>query len=181
MPRRPKVSAAAAAGASLLFYLDPLRLFLPFCLACAAHEAAHILTLLLLGGRIETFSLTLGGAQLRTTLPRGRLILSTLAGPAANLLLTLLTARRLQRLALISLLLGVYNLLPVPPLDGSQLLELLLPRSGRRLEIALLLALGAAALTLTARGFGLWPVALYGTLLARAGLEMAVAKRMESR
>lgn len=181
MFRRPKVSAAAAAGASLLFYLDPLRVFLPFCLACAIHESAHILALRLLGGRVEGLSLSLGGAELRTTLPRGRLILSILAGPAANLLLALLTARSAPRLALISLLLGAYNLLPVPPLDGSQLLELLLPRCSRWAEALLLLLLGAAALTLTARGFGLWPVALYGMMLARAGVEMAVAKRGKSR
>lgn len=164
-----------------MFYLDPLRAFLPFCLACAAHESAHVLALRLLGGRVEGFSLSLSGAELRTTLHRGRLILSTLAGPAANLLLALLTARWLPRLALISLLLGAYNLLPLPTLDGGALLELLLPRCSRWAEIILLLLLGAAALALTAGGFGLWPVALYGTLLARAGLEMAVAKRGKNR
>ena len=85
--------------------------------------------------------------------PRRDMILVSLAGPATNLLLmagAALVARALASngglpgaidqssphylaleiffyFALVNLLLGVFNLLPIPPLDGSALVERLLP------------------------------------------------------
>ncbi len=85
--------------------------------------------------------------------PRRDMVLVSLAGPATNLILMAggaLVARALVRsgepladtidratpdlalqiafaFALVNLLLGLFNLLPIPPLDGSALLERLLP------------------------------------------------------
>jgi Zn-dependent protease len=87
--------------------------------------------------------------------PRRDIIIVSLAGPTTNLLLmaaAALVARALYRgggvlpgtisqstsdvlieiafyFALVNLLLGLFNLLPIPPLDGSALLERLLPAS----------------------------------------------------
>jgi len=72
---------------------------------------------------------------------RKDIILMSLAGPLANILLAFLTGILIRnfffpwdiyRLALIYLLfmnigLGLFNLLPIPPLDGSHVLENLLP------------------------------------------------------
>jgi Zn-dependent protease len=77
------------------------------------------------------------------------MVLVALAGPAANLLLALVSAialgildptvgatgnvnfsvKLLSGLVLWNVLLGVFNLLPIPPLDGSTLLTVLLPPS----------------------------------------------------
>ena len=74
------------------------------------------------------------------------MVLVALAGPAANLVLALVSAialgildpttlnsnfsvKLLSSLVFWNVLLGVFNLLPIPPLDGSTLLTVLLPPS----------------------------------------------------
>jgi Zn-dependent protease len=72
-----------------------------------------------------------------------------LAGPAANFVLALASVialrllyasalggfqvdfrvRLLEMLVLLNVVLGVFNLLPIPPLDGSRLLSIFLPQS----------------------------------------------------
>lgn len=79
--------------------------------------------------------------------PKRDMIWVGAAGPAANFLLALLAAIILRflepflspwavtlakYLILISLLLGVFNLLPIPPLDGSRILAGILPPSWAR-------------------------------------------------
>jgi len=81
--------------------------------------------------------------------PRFGMAVTALAGPMSNFLLTALilifqvplvtllisggglaayyTARILLRIAMISTLLGVFNLLPIPPLDGSKIVFSFLP------------------------------------------------------
>ena len=92
-------------------------------------------------------------AQLRH--PRRDMVWVSLAGPATNLLLMAVAALAARAIysgggvlpgaidqstsdvlleivfifALVNLLLGLFNLLPIPPLDGSALLERLLPES----------------------------------------------------
>lgn len=82
--------------------------------------------------------------------PRDHAVLVALAGPATNLLLAAAAALVLRAtggleplregetwtfaavvgvLGLVNLLLGFFNLLPIPPLDGSAVLERFLPRS----------------------------------------------------
>jgi Zn-dependent protease len=81
------------------------------------------------------------------------MVLVALAGPAANLVLALVSAitlgildptvgatlngnfsvKLLSGLVFWNVLLGVFNLLPIPPLDGSTLLTVLLPPSRRNI------------------------------------------------
>jgi Zn-dependent protease len=81
--------------------------------------------------------------------PRFGHVLVGLAGPAANFVLALVsvvalrivyqpadltfdvdfTLRLLDTLVAVNVVLGVFNLLPIPPLDGSTLLSILLPPS----------------------------------------------------
>lgn len=79
--------------------------------------------------------------------PVGGMAVVGLAGPATNFLLALVTGRvvleawqptgTLLRLllffALLNVVLAVFNMLPIPPLDGSRLLPLVLPPEGRKL------------------------------------------------
>ncbi len=78
--------------------------------------------------------------------PRGDMILVAIAGPAANILLALLAGGLLHSLARLdiqwvvaflpqfiffNILLAWFNLLPVPPLDGGQVLMNIAPKSAR--------------------------------------------------
>lgn len=114
------LSLLAGAGGVL-----PLILFSALC-----HEAGHLLALRLAGARVERLRLTAFGAEIRADTRRlsyPREILCTLAGPAVNLLLALLFARLMGSYvaAGANLLLGCFNLLPVPALDGGRALYLL--------------------------------------------------------
>lgn len=180
---RPEVSAWLVAGLCILFYIDPAGLFLPLLFACAVHEAAHIFCARLLGIPLLRFQLTLLGARLvlQNTSSRN-LLLCTLAGPAASLLLGAACLPFAPRLAFVSIVLGVFNLLPFRALDGGQIL-LLLSRSDslfRLIQLFFFLLAFLCALILAAAGFGIWPVLTISVLLLRGGIETAVAKRAEN-
>ena len=178
----PEVSAWFVAGLCILFYLAPVSLFLPMVVCCAVHEAAHLLCARLLHLPIRRLELTLLGARIQVDAASDRALLAcTAAGPAASLVLGAILPFA-PRVGLVSLALGIFNLLPFRALDGGQIL-LLLCRSEaafRRVQILFLLLSILTALTLAAAGFGLWPIIIVCALLFRAGLETAVAKRGEN-
>ena len=98
-------------------------------LAALCHELGHLGALTLAGVRAERLRLTAFGAEIRADTRRlsyPREILCTLAGPAVNLLLALVFARWAGNYgaAGANLLLGGFNLLPVPALDGGRALHL---------------------------------------------------------
>ena len=107
-------------------------------LAAGCHEAGHYMALRLSGGRLAAVSVSAFGAQMRVReryrLSYGREALCVLAGPLINgtlsWLLSLAGARReeLYIFAGAQLILGVFNLLPVPPFDGSRIALLFLPQ-----------------------------------------------------
>ena len=128
------------------------------------HECGHLAALALF--RVPVLGLRLGamGAVLyapgAARLSYGRELAVTLAGPAVNLVCAPLVAALAARwgwdwgylFAGAHTVLGVYNLLPIPPLDGGRALYLLLawrwgPDAGERVAS---LAGVSAALTLTA-------------------------------
>lgn len=145
------------------------------------HELGHLGALHLAGAEVERFRLTAFGAEIRADtcyLAYPREILCTLAGPAVNLLLALVFSRVAGDyvLAGANLLLGVFNLLPIPSLDGGRALYLLVSwcadppaadRVCRRVGLGCAAALTAVSLALTVRhqaGLSLLLAAL-GTLL----------------
>jgi len=83
--------------------------------------------------------------------PKKGLFLTGAAGPAANMLLAAFSAILLRSrlipmpfisyilvsIVLINLIVGVFNLIPIPPLDGSRILVGLLPNTMARLYIRL--------------------------------------------
>ena len=158
----------------------------PVLLAAACHELGHLGGLRLAGAAVERVRLTAFGAEIRADtryLPYGREILCTLAGPAVNLALALLFSRVSGEyvLAGANLLLGCFNLLPVPSLDGGRVLYLLASwladpmladRVCRPVGLGCSVLLTAAALALTLRhGAGLFLLlGAAGTLLPQTVL-----------
>ena len=79
--------------------------------------------------------------------PTEGMAITALAGPATNLALAILTGRVVLEgfelhgtvlravlvFGLLNAVLAVFNLLPIPPLDGSRLLPLVLSENGRRM------------------------------------------------
>lgn len=101
-------------------------------LACGLHEVAHVLAFRAAGGRISLLRLTMFGAELagedRAGLSYGGELLAVLAGPGINLLLAMVGARGGERYYLfagLNLCLGLFNLLPLPGLDGGRAIGIL--------------------------------------------------------
>lgn len=134
-------------------------------LSALGHEAGHLLALALAGAGVERVRLTAFGAEIQADtryLPYPREILCTLAGPAVNLVLAVFLARVAGNYlaAGVNLVLGAFNLLPVPALDGGRVLHLLVSwcwdpitadRVCRWVGLSCALLLTAAALVVTLR------------------------------
>jgi len=99
-------------------------------LSAAVHEAGHAAVLCLLGGKILSLRIGALGAAMNVDTARlsyGQELLGVLAGPGANLLFAaLLRGRCAYTLVGANIVLCLFNLLPLPPLDGGRALELAL-------------------------------------------------------
>lgn len=114
--------SAYLAGAVCLLLL-PLNWLLAAFLAAVFHEGCHALAIYLTGCRICSIHVGSGGTVMETDpMSRGQELISSLAGPAGSLCL-LLFARWIPRIALCAAVQGMFNLLPVFPLDGSRVLR----------------------------------------------------------
>lgn len=177
MKRRLDLTPGFPAFLAAVWYFDSCGIFWPFLAAMTVHELAHAAVLLLLGGRIESVRLSFAQVELRTGLLSDRTELwSTAAGPGINLLCGWLFRRWMPAFAAVSLLLALFNLLPVWPLDGGRLLRTLLRMrwgaAGVDASQTLGLLFGLGLLTgavFAARRWdaGVWPAVTAGALLVR--------------
>lgn len=192
----PAAEPGRGGGAYLLAAAVTVVLFLASLLA---HELAHALVAQANGVRVETITLWLlgGVAQLRGRLrtPRAELAVAVV-GPLTSLLLggvfwlvrvglaaagaDRLVVAAASYLALVNVLLAVFNLLPAAPLDGGRVLRaavwratgdevrsaIVASQAGRALGYALIV-LGVAVVLLTPGLGGLW-WALIGWFLVHA-------------
>ena len=123
--RKESVSFFLAALAVLML---PLKWWLSAAAAAIFHEACHLLVLFLMREKVSSFDVTFRGCTIVTgNMPEWKQAVSILAGPAGSLSLLFLR-RKLPLIALCGLFHGVYNLLPVFPLDGGRLFCLVLRR-----------------------------------------------------
>lgn len=109
--------------AALLLLTVPIRWIAAGVFAAVIHELGHYLVVRLLGGEVISTTVSFRGARMEALpMSQGREILCILAGPAASFSLLLL-ARFFPRVAICGLIQGVYNLLPIYPLDGGRILR----------------------------------------------------------
>lgn len=114
-------SAACLMGAAALLML-PFRWFGSIVLAASVHELGHLMALRCFS--VRECDLKIGGCGAKITtgcLLPWQEILCTLAGPVASFSLILI--ERFPELGLIGLVQGLFNLLPVYPLDGGRALR----------------------------------------------------------
>ena len=116
----------------LLLYFDASGFLRLGLLAAVLHELGHILVYCIQQRHLPVIEVTMTGFCMRTAgerlSPRQRLVLAV-AGPAVNFALAGVWAVRLAQAATIrgsafwaaNLLTGLFNLLPIPPLDGAQM------------------------------------------------------------
>ena len=167
-----------AAALCLLRLLAEPRVFYAFLAAAAAHEAGHVMAIYLVGGRVTGIRLGMCDAKIETRgLGYRQEIFCALAGPGMSVLVCLALRKAYATCAAISLLLGLFNAMPVYPLDGGRALRaglcLVLPL-GRAEAVSNIAGLavcaaGLAGAVFCARAYGLGfaPVALWLVVFAR--------------
>lgn len=176
--KRLDLAPGFAAALCLLRLLAEPRVFYAFLAAAAAHEAGHVMAIYLVGGRVTGIRLGMCDAKIETRgLGYRQEIFCALAGPGMSVLACLALRSDFPTCAAISLLLGLFNALPVYPLDGGRALRaglcLFLPL-GRAEAVSNLVSLAVCAAGLAgaiscarAYGLGFAPVALWLVVFAR--------------
>ena len=132
MRHRIRVEASAWIFLSILMVSVPLNWVLSAMAAAAVHELCHIAMLQIFGISVGEIRIGARGAVLDTAAmePKQEL-LCALAGPAGSLLLSLFLLV-VPRIALCGLVQGIFNLVPLYPLDGGRILRCLISlRNGK--------------------------------------------------
>lgn len=128
VPDLVQVSNIAFLGWALLFLLLPLKWMAAVIGAALVHELFHAAAIWALKGRIRSIRIGTFGAELETEGIEGlREAVCAFAGPVGSFLLAAMM-RRFPALGLCGLIQGIFNLVPVYPLDGGRALLRFLER-----------------------------------------------------
>lgn len=146
---------------ALVLLVLPLPWVFGALAAGAFHECCHYFAIRALGGRVSGVAVGPRGAVMELQdLGSVAELLAAAAGPVGSLSLMLL-CRLFPRLALCGLVQGMYNLLPVYPLDGGRILRCALKRALSAEKAAAVSCWTGLAAALAAGGFcaayGFWP------------------------
>ena len=113
---------------SALLSLDrELRILLPALVAAGLHEIGHIIAIYIVGGHVKGIDITLSGAEMRIDEEKHFSYWEdaavAAAGPAASFLCALLGQKlKFWIFAAMCAGQGIFNLMPVGPLDGGRFL-----------------------------------------------------------
>jgi len=160
-----KVSFGFCAMVLVLAWLD-WKICVWFLLGVVVHELGHLAALKLCKTNVRKIWFTLNGASIGTDrLDYRKEIVCAAAGPLFSFLLGFAVLRFVPELALISLMLGMVNCLPIHPLDGGRILKsiLLLRCSPQTAEKAMRIV------SFVISGI-LMLLACWGTILLQSGL-----------
>ena len=114
------VGGDALIFAALLLLIFPLKWLIAAIMAALWHEFCHYLAVKLCGGRIDMIRVAKNGTVMRSQIHNaGYELICVLAGPLGSLALILL-ARWIPRIAFCAAVHGIYNLMPIYPLDGGR-------------------------------------------------------------
>ena len=121
-----RISGVATLWLALLLLVLPLPWIVAAIVAASFHEICHILAIRLCGGSIHDLKIGQRGASIGVAaLSPWQELVCALAGPLGSFLL-ILTADLFPRLAVCALFHGVYNLVPIYPMDGGRALHCIL-------------------------------------------------------
>ena len=114
--------------AAFFLLVLPLDWFLSAAAAAVFHELCHILVLYGLQGKMIRIQVGVRGCVMETDrIEEKKQFLSIVAGPLGSFSLVL-WCRVMPKLAICGLFHGLYNMIPLLPLDGGRLLQLFLQR-----------------------------------------------------
>lgn len=115
-------NAFACFWGALLLLSVPLYWLAAGICAAVFHELCHLLMIHKLGGKVLGVSIGINGTVIDAAFSgKKEELISTLAGPAGSFLLLFLI-QKYPRLAVCGCIHGMYNLLPIYPLDGGRIL-----------------------------------------------------------
>ena len=178
--KRLEIQPGFVALLCFLFYISPAAVFWSFLICSLLHELGHLAALTFFSVKVRHIRLGALGTVMETEpMAQSTEVICALAGPLVNLFCFWALRPCLPGAALISLLLGCYNLLPVYPFDGGRALRAILClclslRAGLFAESVIaaltLAAIGIGVIALY-RGFGFLPLIVYCMLLVRIAIE----------
>ena len=129
MGHKIHLSANFCIAAAFALFLVPIRWCAGVFLAALVHELSHIGAIYLLGERILDIRIGILGAIIETQpMKQGREVLCAAFGPLGSLIFAAAFSF-FPEAALCALVQGLYNLLPLYPLDGGRILHCLLPEA----------------------------------------------------
>ena len=168
--KRLDLAPGSAAALCLLRLLAEPRVFYAFLAAAAAHEAGHVMAIYLVGGRVAGIRLGVCDAKIEAVgLGYRQEVFCALAGPGMSVLLCLALRSVFPTCAAISLLLGLFNALPVYPLDGGRAL---------RAALCLCLPLGQAETVSNAVSLASCAAGLAGAVFCAVAYDLGLAPVM---
>ena len=108
--------------AAILFLTMPISWLLAAVVAALFHELCHLMVIILLNETVHHIHVSLSGIEISTSFSNVKKeLLATLAGPLGSFALLSL-CHVWPRLALCAFAQGIFNLLPLYPLDGGRIL-----------------------------------------------------------
>lgn len=180
-----KISAAFIIFMSALYFFDNDGLLSAMVPAVAAHELGHIIALRVMRAKVTCLSFQLSGIEMDYSgyLSWAGETLSSAAGPVAGFIyayLASLSGRLLESEFLlcssgVSIILTIFNLLPVLPLDGGRILEQITLRAGgENYAQSVMRRMGVMVSALTVVAGAFFACRSNGTALLASGLWLSL-------